>query len=65
MKLLLEIKEDKFPFVMELLGNFKFVRMKDVSIFTPQLVGDTDKGTEASNKAGSQQALPFHELTRD
>lgn len=48
MKLLLEIKEDKFPFVMELLGNFKFVRMKDVSTFTPQILGDTDKGTEAS-----------------
>jgi len=46
MKILLEIKEEKVAFVMELLNNFKFVRVKPLSDEKAKLIEDLKDAVE-------------------
>ncbi len=46
MKLLLEIKEDKAAFILELLNNFKFVKAKQLTNYKAGVMEDVKKSVE-------------------
>ncbi len=58
MKLLLEIKDEKAGFVMELLNNFKFVKTKILTPAGAQLLQELKEAIDEMNeiKAGKKKA---------
>lgn len=46
MKVLLDVKDEKVPFFMELLKNFKFVRAKPLTDEKEQLVAEIKEAVE-------------------
>lgn len=68
MKLLLEIKDDKAAFVMELLNNFSFVKAAPLSKNDALLLSELNEAVEEVNdiKAGKKESKSLtaflHEL---
>lgn len=64
MKVLLEIKENKAAFVMELLSNFKFVEAEPIYSEKAELIGEIKEAIENLKlvKEGKLKARPAKEL---
>ncbi len=67
MKLLINIKDDKLPFMMELLESFEFVKTEEVSTPSDQILADISEGVEELKqiKAGKQKAVSLNEFLRE
>ena len=68
MKLLLEVKDSKAPFVLELLKNFKFIKMTELTPSKETVLADLKhalqevKEIEAGKKKGRRAEELFDEL---
>ena len=64
MNLLVEIKDSKAEFVMELLKNFSFVKVKTVSPAKAQLMNEIKEAVENVKRAkkGELKGKPLKEL---
>lgn len=51
MKVLLEVKDDKVSFIMELLNNFTFVKAKPISSEKSDVLAGLEEAVEQVNKA--------------
>jgi len=67
MKLLLDIKDDKAAFVIELLHNFKFVKAKTLTSGNVRILAGLKQAVEEVNqiKAGKEAAQPLNEFLRE
>jgi hypothetical protein len=67
MKALLEIREGKAPFVMELLGNFSFVKVRPITPEKGLLLCEMKEAVVALSmaKKGGIQARPARELLNE
>lgn len=64
MKLLLEIKDEKAPFIMELLANFKFVKAEPLTPYKAEVLEGIKEAVEEMKliKQGNLKGIPVHEL---
>ena len=64
MKLLLDIKDDKAAFILELLQNFKFVKAKPLSPYSAEILEGLKEAVEEVNqiKAGVKKSQPLSEF---
>lgn len=64
MKLLLDIKDDKAEFVMELLNNFKFVKAKPLTPYKAEVLEGLKDAVEQVNlaKQGKVKLKSIHRL---
>lgn len=51
MKVLLDIKDDKFDFVMELLGNLKYVKTETITPEKTELISEIKEAVSNLNEA--------------
>lgn len=67
MRVLLDIKDEKAAFVMELLKNFKFVKAKTLTDSEAGFYEGLKEAVEEVNqiKAGKKKAQPLSEFLRD
>ena len=67
MKAVLEIKDSRVSFVMELLNNFSFVKVKPITNEKALLLSEIREAVDTINlvKAGKVQARPAKELLND
>ena len=64
MKVLLDIKDDKASFVLELLANLKFVKASPITSYKAEVLQGVAKAVEEMNliKKGELKATPAKEL---
>lgn len=64
MKVLLDIKDDKADFVMELLSNLKFVKAEPLTPYKSKVLQDIKEGVDQVNqiKAGKLEARDAEDL---
>jgi len=64
MKAVLDIRDSKAPFVMELLGNFSFVKVRPITNEKAMLLNEIREAVNNVNlaKRGELQARPAKEL---
>jgi len=64
MKVLLDIKDNKADFIMELLNNFKFVKTKALSPYKAEILEGLKDAVEEVNKAkqGKIKLKSAHQL---
>ena len=64
MKVILDIKDDKAAFVMELLRNFSFVKAKPITPYKEKVLEDLKEAVEEVNlvKAGKKETQPLSEF---
>ena len=64
MKAVLDIKDSKAPFVMELLGNFSYVKVKTITNERALLLSEIREAVDNVNlvKKGKLQARPAKDL---
>ena len=64
MKLILEIKDDKASFIMELLSNFKFVKAKPLTPYKAEVLEGISQAVEEMKliKKGELKGTPVNEL---
>ena len=67
MKILLEVKDNKEAFMMELLNNFKFVKAKPFTSYKTELLEGLRAAVEEVNqiKAGRKKAQPLDALLNE
>jgi hypothetical protein len=67
MKAVLDIKDSKAPFVMELLGNFSFVKFQPITNDKALLLNEIKEAVDNINlvKKGKMQARPAKELLNE
>ena len=67
MKVLLDIKDSKADFVMELLHSFSFVKTKPLSPYKAQVLGDLEEAVESMKlvKKGKLQPRSARELLKE
>lgn len=67
MKVLLDIKDDKAAFIMELLNNFKFVKAQPLTPFKAEVLEGLKEAVEEVNqiKAGKKKAQPLSEFLNE
>jgi hypothetical protein len=67
MKLLLEVKDDKAAFVMEVLKNFSFVKTKTITPAKAQLINEINEAVENMKlvKKGKLKARPARDLINE
>lgn len=67
MKILLDIKDDKAAFIMELLNHFKFVKAKPLTPYKAEVLEGLRKAVEEVNqiKAGKKKAQPLSEFLNE
>lgn len=67
MKVLLDIKDDKAAFIMELLQNFKFVKAKPLTPYKAEVLEGLSEAVEEVNqiKAGKKKAQPLGEFLNE
>ena len=67
MKAVLDIKDSKASFVMELLGNFSYVKVQPITNEKALLLNEIREAVEAVNlvKKGKLQARPARELLNE
>lgn len=51
MKLLLEIKDNQAPFILDLLSRFSYVKIKTISPEKNRVISNLEKGIEEVNQA--------------
>ncbi|BDD07415.1 hypothetical protein [Aureibacter tunicatorum] len=49
MKLILDIQDNKAEFIMELLGNFNFVKTEPLSVYKAEVLENVKQGVEEMN----------------
>ncbi len=64
MKLILDVKDDKAAFFMEVLKNFSFVKAKPLTPFKENVLNNIKEAVEEMNmiKAGQKQSQPLSEF---
>jgi len=64
MKLLLDIKDDKAAFIIELLKNFKFVKAQPLSSYKAEVLEGLKEAIDEVNqiKVGKKEAQPLSEF---
>jgi hypothetical protein len=64
MKVLLDIKDDKADFVMELLSNLKFVKAEPLTPYKSKVLRDIKEAVDEVNqiKAGKKKAQPLSDF---
>ena len=64
MKLLLEVKDEKAPFVLEVLKNFKFVKTKELTAYKAEVLEGIKEAVEEMKliKSGKLKSRPVEEL---
>lgn len=67
MRVLLDIKDEKAEFVMELLRNFKFVKTKTLTESEAEFYEGLKEAVEEVNqiKSGKKKSQPLSEFLRD
>jgi len=67
MKLLLDINEDKAAFFMELLRNFKFVKVEKISPVEEEILTDLKDAVREVNlvKKGKKEAQPLNDFLNE
>jgi hypothetical protein len=67
MKLILDIKDDKAAFIIELLSNFKFVKAKPLTPYKADVLEGLKEAVEEVNqiKAGKKKAQPLSEFLNE
>jgi hypothetical protein len=67
MKLLLDIRDDKAAFIMELLHNFKFVKAKPLTPYKAEVLEGLKEAVEEVNqiKTGKNKAQPLSEFLNE
>lgn len=67
MKVLLEIKDDKVAFIMELLKNFKFVKAKSLTPGESVILQEVREAVDEVNdvKAGKKKSQSFDEFLEE
>ena len=67
MKAVLDIRDGKEPFVMELLGNFPFVKVQPITGEKALLLSEIKEAVDIVNQAkkGELQARPAKELLNE
>lgn len=67
MKILLDIKDDKAAFIMELLKNFKFVKAEPITPYKAEVLEGLREAVEEVNrvKAGEKKAQPLSEFLNE
>jgi len=67
MKILLDIKDDKAAFIMELLKNFKFVKAEPITPHKAEVLKGLREAVEEVNqiKAGKKKAQPLSEFLNE
>jgi hypothetical protein len=67
MKVLLDIKDDKAEFIIELLHNFKFVKTKPLTPHAAHLLEGLWEAVQEVNqiKAGKKKAQPLKEFLNE
>ena len=66
MKVLLDIKDEKAPFVMEVLKNFKFVKTEPLTE-KEEILEDIKQAVKEVNqiRAGKRKGIPIEELLHE
>lgn len=64
MKIVLDIKDDKVAFIMELLRNFTFVKAKPLNLDKAEILEGLGKAVKEVNqvKTGKKEAQPLSEF---
>lgn len=64
MKILLDIKDEKVAFILELLNNFKFVKARPLTPYSAEVLEGLKEAVEEVNqiKAGKQKGQPLSEF---
>ncbi len=67
MKLLLDIKDNKAEFVIELLKNFKFIKAERITYEKAELIKEIKESVEYLNlvKKGKAKARPVQDLLNE
>jgi hypothetical protein len=67
MKVLLEIEDQKIDFVLELLKNLKFVKVKPLSAYKAEVLENIQQSVDEFNllKEGKLKAIPAKELLNE
>lgn len=67
MKVLLDIRDDKVAFVMELLKNFTFVKTKPLTPYKMEVLTGVSEAVEEINqiKAGKKKGQPLTEFLNE
>jgi len=67
MKVLVDVRDNKADFIMELLNNFSFVKAKTISPAKAQLIEDIKEAVENLNlvKQGKLKARPAKDLLNE
>lgn len=67
MKLILDIKDDKAPFILELLQNFKFVTARPFSQDNENIIESLNEAVEEMNqiKQGKKQSQSLKEFLNE
>lgn len=67
MKVLIDVKDSKADFILELLGNFSFVKAKPISPAKAQLIEEIKEAVDQLNlvKQGKIKARPVKELLNE
>ena len=64
MKLILDVRDDKAAFLLELLKNFKFVKTEEVISHKEEVLGNIREAVEEMKliKAGKAKGIPAKDL---
>ena len=67
MKVLLDIKDEKAAFIMELLNNFKFVKAKPLTPYKAEVLEGLKEAVEEVNqiKTGKKKSKPLNEFLNE
>lgn len=67
MKVLLDIEDEKVPFMMEVLKNFKFVKAEPLTPYKAEVFMGLKKGFEEMQqiRAGKSKGIPAKELLNE
>ena len=67
MKVLVDVKDNKVDFILELLNNFSFVKAKTISPAKAQLIEEINEAVENLNlvKQGKLNARPAKDLLNE
>ena len=67
MKLILDIKDEKAAFIIELLKNFKFVKTKPLSSYKAEILQGLNEAIEEVHqiKLGKKEAQPLREFLKE
>jgi hypothetical protein len=67
MKVILDIKDEKAPFIMEVLKNFKYVKAKPLTNFKADMLEGIKEAVKEVNliKEGKLKGIPAKELLNE